>query len=564
MSQDAAILSREQEVAVKTFKILAADKLAPEGLAWIESQPDTELTNKPGLSEQELAGIVGEHDAMIVRSGVQVTARMLENPGRLKVIARAGVGVDNIDLDAATNKGILVMNSAEASTISTAEHAFALMMALCRNIGPAYKKMAEGGWDRSQFVGSQLAGKTLGVVGFGRIGQTMAKRALAFDMNVRAYDPYINADTMLDGRVKMYREFVDLIPHVDILTFHVPLNEITRGMLDAERFKLCRKGVLVINAARGGVVDEQALLEALESGQCGGAGLDVYPQEPLASDSPLRNHPKLLTTPHLGASTREAQQAVSIVAAGNALAYLRGEGVQGAVNAPGLRVDLDPLQQWFVDLAQRMASLIAPMVTRGIASLTLELIGQRIAPAAGTIERVALVGLLSEHLTIPVNVINAKQVAEGRGIKLRTVTVEDEGTTGPQLKIEITGPSDAVDSTTPPSDISRRIIGRVYDDMRPRVIEINGYHMDMIPAGHMVLIQNEDLPGRIGLVGTEFGKAEVNIADMAISRRGETGAATALMVLKIDEQPPESLLKSLKEQPGILKIAAVKLSDEPS
>jgi D-3-phosphoglycerate dehydrogenase len=543
------------------FKILAADKLAEEGLDFLRSQPDVELINKPGLKEAELAAIAGEHDAMIVRSGVTVTAKVLENPGRLRIVARAGVGVDNIDLEAATAKGILVVNSAEASTITTAEHAFALMMALARNIGPAYKTMSEGGWDRSKFNGRQLAGKTLGVVGFGRIGRTVAERALAFGMQVVAYDPFYAQPTAMDGKVKMFTSFLDLAPHADILTFHVPLNDQTRGLLNAESFAKCRRGVLVVNASRGGVVDESAVIPAIDAGQCGGAALDVFETEPPPADSPLRKHPKVLLTPHLGASTVEAQQAVSVDAAASCLSFLRGEGIHGAVNAGGLRLDLDPVQMRFVDLAQRMAKLISPMITRGIASVTIELAGAELSSAEGTIERMSLVGLLQGHLDVPLNIVNVKHVAEQRGIKLSTVKVDDPSgpaKAGPQLAIIIKGPPGAVDPASPVGDETRRIVGRVYQDLRPRVVEINGYFMDMVPTGSMVLIQNQDVPGQIGMVGTEFGGAKVNIADMAISRRGDT----ALMVLKVDGDPPASLIESLKKKRGILKVAVVKLAGE--
>ncbi len=553
--------------------LLAADKLAPEGLDYIRSQPDAELVNKPGLSEAEYADLLaaGGIDAMIVRSGISVTAAMLERPGDLKVIARAGVGVDNIDLEAATAKGILVVNTAEASTLTTAEHTLALLFALARNIGPAYKTMSNGGWDRAKYQGTQLAGKTLGVVGFGRIGRAVAERALAFEMNVIGYDPFYNAPTAMDGRVKMYRDFRELLPHADVLTFHVPLNDQTRGMLGKETFPGCKPNLLVVNASRGGVVDEAAIVDALDAGQVAGVALDVYEEEPPAKDSPLRSHPKVLCTPHLGASTAEAQQAVSVDAAASCLAYLRGEGIRGAVNAGGLRVDLDPLQRSFVDLTGRMATLISPMCTRGIASITLTLEGKPIAAAAGTVERTALVGLLKAHLDTPLNVINVASVAQSRGIALRTVTADSTGLHGPQLTIEIHGPAEAVDAKTPMSDRTRRIVGRVYDDGRPRVVEINGYHMDMVPAGPMVLIQNDDKPGMIGLVGTELGKRGVNIADMTISRRPIAassggrggGEATALMVLKVDEEPGSDVLAHLRDQPGVLKVATVRLGGEP-
>ncbi len=547
------------DAVTQTFKILAADKLHKEGLAFIENQPDCELVNKPGLSDEEYAAIVGEHDAMIVRSGIKVTAKILENPGKLKVIARAGVGVDNIDLEAATAKGILVINTAEASTITTAEHAFALMMALMRNIGPAHETMSGGGWDRSKYQGRQLAGKTLGIVGMGRIGRTVAERALAFEMDVIGYDPFYNQETACEGRVKMVRDFADLVPLVDIVSFHVPLNDQTRSMLNKDTFAKAKEGGLyVVNAARGGVVDEKDLLEALESGKCAGAALDVYPKEPPAEDDPIRKHPKILHTPHLGASTAEAQMAVSVDAAAGCLTYLRGQGVKGAVNAGGLKIDLSPMQQRYVDLSERMAQLISPMITRGISTVTIELVGSELSAGQSMIERIALVTLLQNHLSDPVNIINVTQVAESRGIKVRTVLVDEEGPRGSELSFQIDGPSGSVDNKTHPADKTRKIVGRVYDDLRPRIVEINGYYMDMVPAGQMLLLQNEDRPGMIGLVGSVFGEAGVNIADMTISRRD----ATALMLLKLDSEPSADLIESLKSKPGILKAAAIKLGAE--
>ncbi len=538
---------------VRIFRILVADELALEGLNFIRAQEDTELVSKPGLSEQQYAQIIGEHDALIVRSGVRVTAAMLRNPGRLKIIARAGVGVDNIDVEAATQKGVLVVNTAEASTITTAEHAFALIMAVLRNLGPAYRTMIAGGWDRRHFQGRQLSGNTLGIIGFGRIGQTVAKRALAFNMNVLAFDPFINAETMLEGRVKMFRDFMDLLPHADILTFHVPLNDSTRGMLNARTFEICRDGVYVVNVARGGVVDEQDLITALDSGRCSGAALDVFREEPLAADHPLRSHPQVLVTPHLGASTHEAQQAVSINAAEACLSYLRSEGIQGAVNAGGLQIDLSTMQRCYVDLGDRMARLISPMVTDGFGKVTIMIAGEQLAAGQGLIERTVLCGLLREHLSDPVNIINVNSVAESRSIQVRTVLCE--ANSADELVLEIEEPARAMGRT-------RRVVGRVYDDGKPRVVEINGYHLDMVPAGDMLLIQNEDRPGMIGLVGTRIGAAGVNIADMSISRRETPEGITAMMVLRIDAPILGAQLDDLKSQMGILKVAALRLPPE--
>ncbi|MEM9417669.1 MAG: phosphoglycerate dehydrogenase [Planctomycetota bacterium] len=560
------------------FTLLAADKLAQEGLDFINSQSDAKLLDRPDLVDlkkekgqeavdEEVGKLLaaGGVHAMAVRSGIKVTPAMLENPGDLKVIARAGVGVDNIDLAAATDKGILVVNTAEASTITTAEHAFTLMMALLRKVGPAYKTMSDGGWDRNKFKGRQLHGMTVGVVGLGRIGRTFAERALAFGMTVVGYDPFVNTDIQLGSHtVKTFRTFEEMVPHVDVMSFHVPKTPETTGMLNAETFALCKKGVYVVNAARGGIVDETDIVAACDSGQCAGAALDVFTSEPPAEDSPLRTHPNILVTPHLGASTEEAQTAVSVDAAKACLSYLRGEGISGAVNAGGVRVDLTDQQAAYVSLADRMARLISPMVTRGVSELDIEICGVELGPAAGTIERTALVGLLQRHFDTPLNVINVGSIADSRDIETRITKLDHAKSAPTQLTFTIHGPKGCIDDAPDhEADKVRKIVGRVYDDLQPRVVEINGYAMDMVPAGHMAIIQNDDRPGMIGLVGTEFGKAGVNIADMTISRRenADGSGATALMLLKLDEAASYELNDALAEREGILKIASVHLPE---
>lgn len=530
------------------IRILIGDKLAQEGLDYLNSFDGVQVDIKTGLSEEELIKTVVDYDGMVIRSGVKMTPATLENPGRLKAIARAGVGVDNIDLTAATKSGIMVMNSAEASTITTAEHAFALLMSLARNIGPAYKTMSEGGWDRNKYVGTQLAGKTIGIVGFGRIGQTVAKFALGLDMNVIAFDPVFNAETAFDGKVKLYKSFDEMVPLLDAISFHVPLNEHTRSMLNKDRFAKAKPGLLVINAARGGVVDIPDLLEALDAGQCAGAAIDVYESEPPAEDDPLRTHPKVLCTPHLGASTSEAQTAVSTHACMQLLEFLKGEGLRGAVNAPGVRLDLDPTQLKYLDLSKRMASLLGLMCEDGISDITVTLQGKTIAGAANTIERMTLVELLNQQLNDPVNLVNATLIAEQRNIKIRCV-IEEEPRANCRLIIEVKS-----------GDKTRRIVGSIYADGLPRVLEVNGYHMDMVPAGHMMLVQNNDQPGMIALVSKTLGDAGINIADMAISRRGDT----ALMVLKIDTATTKEQIDSLRSQDGILKVAGLDLEDAPN
>ena len=372
---------------------------------------------------------------------------------------------------------------------------------------------------------------------------------MAFGMNVIAYDPFFNTATALDGKVKIYSDFKELLPHADVLTFHVPLTEHTKGMLGKETFPLCRKGVKVVNCARGGIICEEALVEAIESGQCGGAALDVYPTEPLAEASPLRNQPKILTTPHLGASTKEAQTAVSVGAAQALLTYLRGQGIQGAVNAGGIKLDLDPTQECIVDLAQRMAAIISSMVTNGFAEINIQLNGDTLAPVQATIERSCLIGLLQTHMDASLNYVNVKHFAQQRGIKINTIISDQASTQGPSIAIEIKSPIENGETQI------RRIAGKVYSDLKPRVTEINGYHMDIVPHDDMVLIQNDDQPGMIGTVGNAFGNANLNISEMAISRRD----TTALMVLCVDETPSAQQLKSLLDTSGILKATSLKL-----
>ncbi|MHC4447241.1 MAG: NAD(P)-dependent oxidoreductase, partial [Planctomycetota bacterium] len=439
------------------MRILVADKLAPEGAAFLKSQSDVEVTVQTGLAGAELAEALASHDGVVVRSAVKITAEVLKQCAasgccRLGAIARAGVGVDNIDVEAATRMGIAVMNSASASTITTAEHTFALLIALARHIGPAYATVAGGGWDRSRFVGTQLHGKTLGIVGLGRIGRTVAQRALAFGMNVQAFDPLINAESALDGQVPLVDSLEALLEAADIVSFHVPKTEATAGMLDRAAFARAKPSLLVVNASRGGIIDEAALLEALDSGQCGGAALDVFDEEPPPPDSPLRKHPRILTTPHLGASTVEAQEAVAVEAAKALLVYLRGEGMVGGVNMGGLSLDLSPQQRAFVDLSSRMVALLGAIAAPGrLRAVRVTLRGEELAARAHTIARRALVDLLGCYLDEPVNVVNAPLVAEQRHIDAQTVIAADHGDERLAIDIEMDGET-------------RRVDGAVYAD----------------------------------------------------------------------------------------------------
>jgi D-3-phosphoglycerate dehydrogenase / 2-oxoglutarate reductase len=532
--------------------ILVGDKLAEEGLEYLKSTGFA-FDNKVGLKEDELAAAVGSYDALIVRSGAKVTARVLENPGKLKAIARAGVGVDNIDLEAATAKGILVLNTAEASTLSTAEHALALLMSLARKIPQAHAHVRSGQWKRNQYQGTQLAGKTLGVVGLGRIGRTVATRALAMEMNVLGFDPYFSGESALEGKVKLVRDFDEFLSKIDVITFHVPGGTQTKHLLNRDRLMgKCRPNLLVINDARGEVVDEFALADALKEKKIAGAAIDVFQTEPPQKDHPLFALENVVLTPHLGASTDEAQTAVSVEACRSIVAYLKNGEIRGAVNAGGIRLDLPADEAPFARLASRMGSLLAGLCDGGYKTITLRASGTRAPKLMNTLLRLATVELLKPHLTTAVNVINVEHLARSRNIEMVQINepAPPAGLVGDIVGIRVEGANGE----------SHRLLGTVYADALPRILRVDDYAMDMIPEGHMVLLVNKDEPGVIGVVGSSFGDANVNIADMVISRHSTApGTATALMVIKTDTQPPEALLNRLRARPNILKVKYVLL-----
>jgi D-3-phosphoglycerate dehydrogenase len=537
------------------MRILVGDELAEEGIEYLKSC-GIGYDVKVGLDPVGLAAIIGEYDGLVVRSGVKKPAisKALENPGKLRVIARAGVGVDNIDLDAATAKGVLVLNTAAASTLSTAEHALALMMSLARKIPQAHAHVRSGGWKRNAYQGTQLAGKTLGVVGLGRIGQTVASRAIALEMNVLGFDPFFSAPTALDGKVKLVKDFDEFLRQLDVITFHVPGGDATRHLLNRERlFNVARKNLLVVNDARGEVVDEIALADALKDKRIAGAAIDVFQTEPPAKDHPLFGLENVVLTPHLGASTDEAQTAVSVEACKAVVAYLNNGEIRGAVNAGGIKLDLPPDEVGFARLASRIGALLAGLCDSGYKTITLRASGARAQKLMPTLLKLATVELLKPHFTKgSVNVINVEHLAKQRGIELVTIAE-------PNPPAGLVGDIVGVRAECPGGE-SHRILGTVYQDGVPRVLRIDGYSMDMIPEGQMVLIINKDEPGVIGVVGTSFGEEKVNIADMVISRDfAKDGTATALMVLKTDSEPPAALVNRLRARPNILKVKTLTL-----
>jgi D-3-phosphoglycerate dehydrogenase len=531
-------------------RILVSDKLAEEGLEMLRAQADFEVDVNTDLDEDQLATEIGQYDGLIIRSGTKVTAKVLADSGKLKAIARAGVGVDNVDLDAATQRGVLVMNTPDANTISTAEQTIALLAAISRHVVEACNSLRAHEWKRSEYTGTQLAGKTLGLIGLGRVGKAVAARAVGLEMDVLAFDPFVTADELLEGKVKVVKELDELLANADYISLHTPKTAQTENILNAESLARCKNGVRIVNCARGGLVDEAALAEAIKSGKVAGAGFDVYPSEPPPDDNPLIGLPQVVTTPHLGASTKEAQLAVALQACEAIIAYLGSGEVRNAVNLGPIKLDLGTRGQQFADLAERMGGLIAPLTGGGLRKIEVTVHSESLAGAAPTLARLLAVALLRPHRETPVNVVNISQLIDEYGIEVSETTRSGGGRTPDLLEAVV----------TPAGGEPITIAGTVLADGLPRVREINGYRMDMVPIDCMVVLFNEDRPGVIGMVGGCFGKHEVNIADMTISGR----EGRAIMVLRTDCQPPKELLDELAANtPTIQQVHLVALGPAP-
>lgn len=533
------------------YHILVADKIADAGLARLRETVEVTFDVRLGLTEQELADAIGSYDGILIRSAVKLTRKVFARPGKLAAVARAGVGVDNVDLDAATEAGILVLNTPDANTISTAEHTMAMMLALYRRIPQAHHHVSGGHWERNKFRGGQLAGQTLGIVGLGRIGRAVAERALAFQMNILAFDPFVSESEIMGGVVKTVRTLDELLRVVDCLTLHASLSDQTRHMIGATELAKMQPHAKLINCARGALIDEQALSEALNEGRIGGAAIDVFEAEP-PTDSPLLTARNIVLTPHLAASTVEAQTQVSLDAVDSLLAYLlRGE-IQSSVNVAGLPSRISPRGRSFVDLCARMGAILSPWCTKGVERVGVTTCGESLEELGSTLAWQALVSVLGPHMEVRLNLVNARDQARNRGIAVDHAANAAQPNFADSLKITVHTQGQTIEAE-----------GTVLADGRPRVLAIDGYRMELVPERTIVLIFNDDQPGVIGLVGQKFGNAGINIADMALSRREKT----ALMVLKLDMPVPDELRDELRRaSPPITSLHIVTLppvSDGP-
>jgi D-3-phosphoglycerate dehydrogenase len=526
-------------------RVLVCDKLEAAGLDLLR-QAGIEIDERRGLTGAALQEALRAADGVIVRSETRLTAEVLAETGRLRAIVRAGVGVDNIDVGAATRRGILVMNTPGGNTVSTAEHTMALLLSLARHVPAAHASLHAGKWERGKFVGSQLAGKTLAVVGLGRVGREVARRAAGLDMKVVGFDPFLPPAGAAQAGVETVPDLDQLLPRADFLTVHTPLNDQTRNLLGARELALLPGGAYVLNCARGGIVNEEALAEALRSGHLAGAAVDVFVQEPPPANHPLLALPNVVTTPHLGASTVEAQVSVAREAAQLLIDYLTRGAVGFAVNMPAVdRAELDDVRL-YVDLARRLGLLHAQMCQGAIQRAELSYRGDVARRPTRLIAAAFAAGLLETRLDQPVNVVNAPLLAAERGIEIVEQTSSQKGDFSTLLRADV-----QTDKKT------YTAAGTLFGHQFLRLVQLGPYHLDAYMDGVMLLFTHRDLPGLIGFIGTIFGKHQVNIAQMTVGRQQPGGEAIA--VLNLDSLPPEEALEEVRAHPQISSTCVVKL-----
>ena len=515
-------------------KVLISDKMDPRA-AQIFRERGVEVDEITGKTPEEVIAIIGDYDGLAIRSSTKVTKAILEAATNLKVIGRAGIGVDNVDIPAASAKGVVVMNTPFGNSITTAEHAIALMFALARQLPEADASTQAGKWEKNRFMGVELTSKTLGLIGAGNIGSIVADRARGLRMKVVAYDPFLTPERAIEMGVEKV-SLDDLLARADFITLHTPLTDQTRNILSAENLAKTKKGVRIINCARGGLIDEAALKAGLDSGHIGGAALDVFVSEP-AKDSPLFGTPNFVSTPHLGASTTEAQVNVAIQVAEQMADFLVSGGVTNALNMPSLTAEEAPKLKPYMALAEKLGSLIGQLAHGSLSGISVEVEGAAAALNQKPITGAVLAGLMKVH-SDTVNMVNAPFLAKERGLDVREVRREREGDY--HTLVRVTVKTDAGD---------RSVAGTLFGDQAPRLVELFGIKVEADLAGPMLYVVNVDAPGFIGRLGTTLGEAGVNIGTFHLGRRSAGGEA--VLLLSVDEAVTGDLLTKVRALPGV-------------
>jgi D-3-phosphoglycerate dehydrogenase / 2-oxoglutarate reductase len=518
-------------------RVLISDKLSPAAVQIFRDR-GVETDVKAGLDKEELAAVIGDYDGLAIRSATKVTAKLLDRAKRLKVVGRAGIGVDNVDIPAATARGVIVMNTPFGNSITTAEHAITLMLALARQIPAADASTQAGKWEKNRFMGVEITGKTLGVVGCGNIGSIVADRAHGLRMKVVAYDPFLSPERAIDLGVEKV-ELDELLRRADFITLHTPLTDKTRNIIDARAMTLMRPGVRIVNCARGGLVDEKALRAALDSGHVAGAAFDVFIEEP-ALANPLFGHPNVVCTPHLGAATTEAQENVALQVAEQMSDYLLRGAILNAVNFPSITAEEAPRLKPFVKLAEQLGSFAGQVTESGLTAVKLTYEGHLAAMNTRALTSAAIAGLLKPLLQ-DVNMVSAPGIARERGIAVEETKRDAESDYESLMTLTVVTERE-----------ERSIKGTVFADGRPRVIEIKGIKMDAEFGSSMLYITNEDKPGFIGHFASLLGDAGINIATFHVGRQSPGGNAIALV--EVDGPVPAEVVEKVKRLPHVQRV----------
>lgn len=526
-------------------KILVTDDISRTGIEVLETLSDSVVEVRTNLTESELLEAIQDADALVVRSQTTVTQAVIEAGRRLKVIGRAGVGVDNIDLDAATRQGVLVINAPDGNTIAAAEHTFAMMISLARHIPEANRDLLAGKWNRKQWVGVELRGKTLSVLGMGRIGTEVAKRAKVFGMTVIGFDPFLTEERAQSLGVQK-ASLDEAIRLADFITVHTPLTKETHHLINAERITTMKRTVRIINCARGGIIDEAALSQALIEERVAGAAIDVFESEPLAPDHPMRTLNHVILTPHLGASTIEAQENVAIQVAEQIVQVLRDDTFDHAVNLPSLSTAQKERLRPYRALAEKLGVFAAQLAQGAPSSIVITYTGDAAAPDGGYLTRTVLKGLFGFQYRGEVNDVNALGYAQDAGLRVQEVR-ETRGRVYTN-EISIAIQTDAG---------SHRLSGTLYNESGPRIVELDGYPIDMPSEGVLIFTRHMDKPGMIGRIGTYLGDAKINIAGMQVGRKESGGEA--VMLLAVDRSVPQDVINHIAQADGISMVRAIEL-----
>jgi D-3-phosphoglycerate dehydrogenase / 2-oxoglutarate reductase len=527
------------------YRVLLTDALGPEGLARLREQPDLEIEARPGLPPAELRDAVKGFHALIIRSGTKVTADVLEHADTLRVIGRAGIGVDNVDVEAATKKGIVVMNTPGGSNVTTAEHAITMMLALARNVPQAAAAVKAGRWERERWLGTEVCNKVLGIIGLGNIGAIVAERAIGLRMKVVAFDPFVTAEVAARLRVELV-SLDDLYARADFITIHTPLTAETRGLIGRDTIARMKRGVRIINCARGGIVDEGALAAAIKEGQVAGAALDVLEKEPAPPDHPLLKLDQVICTPHLGASTGEAQVNVAVAIAAQVADFLCRGIIQNAVNVPSLSPEVLQVLRPYLLLSEKLGALEAQLLSEPPVEITVQASGEVAEREIRSLAAAVLRGLLGHLLDSTVNYVNAPALARDRGIKV----IESRT---PQTSEYVNSIRVAVRTATR----STAVEGAVFGADTVRITKIDAFRMEAVPEGHILLLHNRDVPGVVGRVGTLLGEHGINIAGIELGR--ERVGGMALSLIHVDEPVEPAVLDALRSLPQVVTAQVLRL-----